>query len=110
MQTQFAPCKNGKFAVLKLSGRFDSFETAPVIKMLAEFPPQVVVDLGQVTFIDSMALAVLVQGMKHCREQNGDLYLCNLSQPVRIIFELTCLDKAFAIFPTQAEAEAAFAI
>jgi anti-sigma B factor antagonist len=47
--------------------------------------------------------------MKRCREGQGDLYLCHLQQPVQVIFELTCLNKAFTIFGTESEAVAAFA-
>jgi anti-sigma B factor antagonist len=56
------------------------------------------VDLEGVTFIDSTALATLVQGLNRCRKLNGDLHLCGLRQQVYMIFELTRLDKAFNIF------------
>ena len=89
--------------VLQISGRFDA-HMAPQIKALlerADTPPQVVVNLAAVTFIDSTALATLVSGMKRCRQAGGDLRLCGMQQPVRIIFELTKLDRAFSIFPNE---------
>jgi anti-sigma B factor antagonist len=58
--------------------------------------------------MDPTALATLVQGMKHARQTGGDLHLCNLRRPVRIIFELTRLDQAFGIYPTEIEAVKAF--
>jgi anti-sigma B factor antagonist len=67
-----------------------------------------VVDLEGVSFIDSTGLATLVQGMKRCREEQGDLYLVGLRQPIRIIFELTRLDKAFKIYGNLQEAAQAF--
>ncbi len=104
--------------VLELAGRFDAYEVLPVhdwlekaadaTKAIASAPAQVVVNLAGVNFIDSTGLSTLVQGMKHCRQQGGDLYLCNLQQPVRIIFELTRLDKAFSIFADEDEAVRAF--
>ena len=103
---------NPQVAILELAGRFDAYAEPQVKKWLEEeatsAPGRVIINLSEVNFVDSTALATLVQGMKHCREKNGDLYLCNLQQPVRIIFELTCLDKAFAIFLDEAEALAAF--
>ena len=103
----------GAINILELSGRFDAYEVPPVKEMLQEMvqksPAQVVINLGQVNFVDSSALAAMVQGMKHCRENSGDLHLCQLQQPVRIIFELTRLDKAFEIYATEEEAVAAFA-
>ena len=94
-------------AVVELSGRFDAYE-APKVRewvdeQLTRDVSRLVVDLAAVTFIDSTALAVLVQGMKRSRQQGGDLVLCGLQQPVRIIFELTRLDKAFRIYATRAD-------
>lgn len=102
---------DSEYAVVELSGRFDAYE-APAVREwvdahLTQGIVRLIVDLDAVTFIDSTALAVLVQGMKHSRQQDGDLILCGLQQPVRIIFELTRLDKAFRIYPTQADALAA---
>jgi anti-sigma B factor antagonist len=55
------------------------------------------VDLSDVTFIDSTALAVLVRGMKRSRLAGGDLVLRDPSETVRVILELTRLDAAFEI-------------
>ena len=51
---------------------------------------------------------MLVQGMKRCRERDGDLRLCALQQPVRMIFELTRLDRAFEIYQSEEDAVQAF--
>ena len=71
--------------------------------------PQIVVNLKDVTFIDSMALAVLVRGMQRLRQRAGDMHLCDLQQPVHIIFELTRLNQALEIFATEDAAVDAFA-
>ena len=103
-----------KVKLLALEGRFDNY-TAPQIRDLIlsvakSDAAQLVVDLKGVTFVDSTALATLVQAMKWCRQQGGDLRLCNLRPEVRMIFELTRLDKAFEIFPARRQATAAFAL
>lgn len=108
--------------ILEISGRFDAYgapNVADWLKRATSPPPggmkgekeggaRIVVDLTGVNFIDSTGLATLVQGMKHCREQGGDLFLSNLQKPARIIFELTRLDRAFRIFADQDAAVAAF--
>jgi anti-sigma B factor antagonist len=98
--------------VLHLKGRFDAHEVEAVRVWLQEQVVMehfnLVVNLEGVNFIDSTALATLVRGLKHCRENNGSLHLCGLQQAVRVIFELTRLDKAFDIFGTEAEALSAF--
>ncbi len=94
-------------AILELSGRFDAHEkpkiNAWLDKHVGPETPQVLVNMSGVHFIDSTGLSSLVQGMKHCRQEDGDLSLCALQQPVRIIFELTRLDKAFDIYANEGD-------
>lgn len=94
-----------------LSGRFDAHQVPRIQKeidaALANGANTVIMDLTEVNFVDSSALAVMVRTMKHCRERSGELLLCGLRQPVRIIFELTRMDKAFRIFDTLSDARAA---
>lgn len=94
--------------IVEIEGRFDAFGTQIVsdefVKIGEQDQPKVVVDLGKVEFIDSMALATLVKGLKRTRESKGEFALCNLQQAVLIIFELTRLDKAFVIYDTRDDA------
>lgn len=85
--------------LLTLAGRFDAYAVPEVRSWMEQNNKsgRLIVDLQEVNFVDSTALAALVQQMKHCRQQQGDLVLVNFQQPVRIIFELTRLDKAFVI-------------
>ncbi|GAH14077.1 unnamed protein product [marine sediment metagenome] len=99
--------------VLTLEGRFDAHTVGEVNKWLEEvtskLPPQVMIDMEAVNFVDSAGLAALVRGMKRSRELGGNLVLHSIRQPVRIIFELTRLDKAFDIFESEESAMASFA-
>jgi anti-sigma B factor antagonist len=101
-----------KIKVINLSGRLDSYTIPASRKLLDEAlesrQPEIVVNMQSVNFIDSTALSALVQTLKRSRELNGDLRLCCLQQPVRMIFELTRLDKIFEIFPSEREAVQAF--
>lgn len=103
----------GTVTVLAFNGRLDAFTAASIAAAIeqaaANAPAHVIANLAHVNFIDSTGLAALVQGMKRCRDRRGDLRLCGLASPVRIIFELTRLDKAFEIFASEAQAVASFA-
>ena len=93
--------------IIELQGRLDAHQSQKVNALL--FDPaasisRTVVNLSKVHFIDSTGLATLVKGMKHHREHAGDMILCELQQPVRIIFELTRLDRVFDIYSTEADA------
>lgn len=96
--------------ILELIGRFDVYEVPMLSKWLEDHPKakHVVVNLKEVTFVDSSGLSVLVKGLKRCRQNGGELYLSEMQSPVQIIFELTRLDKAFKMFKTTDEAVAAF--
>ena len=96
--------------VARLEGRFDA-HLAPFVRQWidAQFDERknmLIIDLTQVNFVDSAALATLVHGLHQSRKREGDFLLVGLRQPVRIIFELTRMDKAFGIYPSAADAEA----
>ena len=65
---------------------------------------KVIVDLSQVTFIDSTALGVLVSGAKRVRPRNGNLDIVCTDENIIRIFEITGLDRIFGIYPSRGEA------
>ena len=82
-------------ATLALDGRFDAHEvTGFRAAVEKEVRPGAVVrlDLGSVRFIDSTALAELLRLRKALLGNDGRLLLTPLSDPVRVILELTGLD------------------
>jgi anti-sigma B factor antagonist len=61
----------------------------------------VLVDFKDVTFMDSSGLGALVLAFKTLRAADTKLVLCSINEQVRILFELTNMDKVFEIFPSQ---------
>lgn len=105
--TLVRPASPSDHRAAALSGRFDAFETEAFRAWFDERPEgchTTSVDLQDVGFVDSSALAELVRSMKHCREAGGDFILENISDPVRVILELSRLDAAFTIVQTAADA------
>ncbi len=100
--------------IIAINGRFDAHTSKPVSDWLEAHssltPPRIVINFENTEFIDSVALAVLVSTMKRCRQNNGDVFLAAMSQPVKIIFELTRLNKAFHIFDSEVEALVSFGV
>ena len=94
--------------ILELGGSLDISNAhqirRAVVDTIATESAQVVMNLHGLHFVDSSGLAALVQGLKRAREQNGNLTLCNLQPPVRMILELTRFDKVFDIFPSEEDA------
>ncbi|KAB8314134.1 STAS domain-containing protein [Tolypothrix campylonemoides VB511288] len=63
----------------------------------------VLVDFKDVTFMDSSGLGALVLAFKALQAVNKNLVLCSINEQVRILCELTGMDKIFEIFPNQEE-------
>jgi anti-sigma B factor antagonist len=103
----------GDVQVVDLAGRFDTNTVPPVAAWLEQVTStpgaRVLVNLSNTTFVDSTALATLVQALKRSQQVKGDLFLCGMRRPVYMIFELTRLDKAFNIFVDEEHAIRAFA-
>ncbi len=67
------------------------------------------IDMSQVEMIDSPGLFTLVSALRTAREHGSRLTIYHLKSPVRVIFEITQLDRLFEIFDTQEAAIAAIA-
>lgn len=104
---------NAGIIVVEISGRLDSSSASKLSKWMEGSLPsnaaRLAVGMNQVSFIDSTGLSILVQLMKRCRERQGSMVLYGMQQSVRMIFELTRLNKAFDIFVNQTEALASLA-
>ncbi len=98
--------------VLKIAGRIDSHSVQRLRQQLivnaSGTEKNIILDLAGVDFIDSSGLAAIVHGMKQCRAVGGDLRLCKTPQAVRMVLELTRLDKALEIFLDQESALLSF--
>lgn len=68
-----------------------------------------VVDLRQMTGVDSAGLEAFTALHRRCEEQLGLVRFCGADPAVSKIFEVTRLDHVLAAFPTIEEALAAFA-
>jgi len=89
--------------VVTLSGEVD-LAVAPTLQeqldlLLSAGASTIVVDLLDATFLDSIALGVLVGGLERCRAGGGDLYLLVTSPRILKVLEITGLT---AIFPVHA--------
>ena len=89
--------------VLPLKGEIDLHVSPTVTAALNEFidkkPERLVVDLSEVSYIDSAGLAALIQAMQKVEAYGGKFMLSGLQETVRSIFEISRLDQVFQIFP-----------
>lgn len=59
----------------------------------------ILVDFQDVTFMDSSGLGALVLALKTVRASGAKIFLCAINDQVKMLFELTSMDKVFKIFP-----------
>jgi anti-sigma B factor antagonist len=97
--------------VLPLDGEIDLHVSPSVAEslraMVANKPDTLVVDLSDVTYLDSSGLAVLIEGMQSVQAYGGKFALAGVQENVRPIFEIAKLDQVFQIFSNVDEALAA---
>ena len=94
--------------VISLAGEVDLY-TAPefkqhLLEQIEQGVLKILVDFTDTTFIDSTTLGVLVGGVKRLRPVGGQLALICADRNIIKIFEITGLDRVFAIYGTRDEA------
>jgi anti-sigma B factor antagonist len=97
--------------VLPLKGEIDLHVSPGIAVSIAGVtatrPARIVVDLTDVTYLDSSGLAVLIQSMQNVQEYGGAFALAGVQEDVRAVFEMARLDQVFQIFPDVGSAVAA---
>jgi anti-sigma B factor antagonist len=62
---------------------------------ISKLSRHVVVNLGQVNFIDSSGLTSLVAGMRDADKAKGSFRICNVHPDAKLVFEVTMMDTVF---------------
>ena len=98
--------------VIAPSGRLD-VAGAPALKTaiadaVKNGPSRLVIDMEGVSFVDSSGLGSVIAGLKLVRTSQGDLRLAAPNQQVRVVLELTTLDRVFPYYASVEEALADF--
>ena len=73
-------------------------------KIIGDKKEKIIVNLKDVSYVDSSGLATLVEILKGLRTYGGKLKLTNLSTKIKSLFEITKLEKLFDIVPEEEEA------
>ncbi|MEH2448054.1 MAG: STAS domain-containing protein [Nostoc sp.] len=93
--------------VLELTGILDGIRgnelRREVSAIVANGTEILLLDMKEVKFIDSSGLGALVSAMQIVRNANGKLFVCSISDQVRMLFELTKMDRIFKAFTDQDE-------
>ncbi|BAS59250.1 MULTISPECIES: STAS domain-containing protein [Leptolyngbya] len=107
-QRVFSTPDGNTIVVFNPSGRLDittawQFRTK-LQDCIAKQTNHIIVNLGQVNFIDSSGLTSLVAGMRDADKARGSFKLCNVHPEAKLVFEVTMMDSVFEIFESEEEA------
>jgi len=102
----------GNVAVVYLSGAIlfgeESASLRSLVRNLLNQSNQVVLDLKEVSYIDSGGLGMLVGVYSSARASGADIKLCGLGQRVRDVLQITKLVTVFEVYDSEQQAIAAF--
>jgi anti-sigma B factor antagonist len=85
--------------VILLSGRFDASQAAKAETFMAAVTESRIIDLGDLQYISSLGLGVLLATQKRLMGRGHTLKLVNVKGHVREVFHYAGFDAIFAIDP-----------
>lgn len=100
--------------IMDLSGRITLGEGSVQLRdavrdLLSKGSKKILLNLGDVNYIDSSGIGELVSAYTTVRNQSGDLKLLNLTKKVHDLLQITKLYTVFDIKDDEASAVASFA-
>ena len=100
-------------AVVVLEGRIVLGEESNALRekvksLVAEGKKKVVLNMDNITFIDSAGLGTLVAAHHSAKGQGASLKLCHLGTKFQEVLQITKLMTIFDVYNTEAEAVASF--
>ncbi len=104
--------KAGDIAMVVLSGEnldaSNEKDFKREIRPILEANKKVVLDMGKLLFVDSSGLGAILSCLRQLNSAGGDLKLCEMTKPVRTLFELVRMHRIFDIYNSRDEALRAF--
>lgn len=100
----------GRYLIISFVGRVDlegaaSLDFKDRLKaLIADGNVHVIMDMGNVGFLDSQGLGALISGLKVLQQVEGSFVLTNLSEPVEAVLRITRLIRVLDIHPSVEEA------
>src|SRR2546423_5999655 len=109
--TELVPAarQEGAVVVASVRGEID-LHNSPELRdamlgvLLKGNPRRLVLNLEQAPYMDSSAVAVLVEALQRLRRSGGKIYLTNLQPRVKGLLEIARLDTIFVIAKDEQEA------
>ena len=102
----------GRVTIVRCNGRIvagaESESLRAHVDWLLRDRRSIVLHMGEVGFIDSSGLGTMVRSLTSIRRAHGDLKLCNVTEQVRKVLEMSRLTQVFDAHESEEKAVAAF--
>lgn len=114
MPSLFATCREvGPITIVDLSGRIALGEGSALLRktvreLLDGGKNRILLNLGDVNYIDSSGIGELVSGFTAVRNRSGELKLLNLTKKVNDLLQLTKLFTVFDVYSDEGTAVSSF--
>jgi anti-anti-sigma factor len=96
---------NQQVKVIALNGSFNGSNSKEfqetIQEVIANRISIVLIDCHSLSFMDSSGLGALVLGFKTLQTSGIKMIICSINEQIRILFELTGMDRIFTIVPSQ---------
>ena len=99
----------GDAVIASVKGEIDLHNSPTVRQQILKFleqhkPKKLILNLAEVPYMDSSAIAVLVEALQKIRKTGGKIYLTHLQPRVKGLLEIARLDTIFVIAADEDEA------
>jgi anti-sigma B factor antagonist len=99
--------------VIECSGQIKLGEGSSVLRdtvkdLISKGHKKLLIDLGEVTYIDSSGIGELISAYTSARNQGGEMKLLHLTKKIEGLLQITKLYTVFDVKDDEAEAIAAF--
>lgn len=113
MSAKLSPRQVGDVVVIDVSGRItlgkgSSSLREGIRELMAQGSRKILLNLGEVSYIDSSGIGELVSAFTSVANQGGQLKLLNLTKRVKDLLQITKLYTVFDIYDNEASAVASF--
>jgi len=91
--------------ILDVTGEIDIYTTPQfkeaVSAAIDENKPSIVINMANVTYMDSSGFGTLLSATKRLRPVDGALYLANCNDSIQRMLQITRLNTIFGVYPSE---------
>lgn len=97
--------KDDKYCCIRVKGYFNADLVLKIKdkinEMIEKNSPFIILNLGEVSEMNSTVLGIIVSRLRRIRNLGGDIRIANISPDVQQIFTLIGADRIFEIYSTE---------